>query len=94
MFGADKDRAKHVFAREFERVHLTELTPMPGAGALLARLAASGRPLAIVSNKYGHLVRSEVAALGWQQYFSSVIGADEAGRDKPAPDVLLMALGN
>ncbi len=43
MFGPDKDRARHVFAREFERVHLAELTPMPGAGALLARLAASGR---------------------------------------------------
>ena len=48
--------------------------------------------LALVSNKQGALVRREVAQLGWSGYFTGVVGAGDAARDKPAREAVDLAL--
>jgi phosphoglycolate phosphatase len=92
LFGERWQEAREVFFRTFDAVHLERLRPKPGAGTLLEALAARGLYLAVVSNKTGSALRKEVAHLGWQQFFSQVVGATDAPRDKPAPDPVTLAL--
>jgi len=59
IFGADWDKAREVFYREFSASHLKHLKPKPGAGETLARLAAGGFFLGVVSNKTGQFLRAK-----------------------------------
>jgi len=92
LFGARAAEATEVFYTAFRRNHLRDVRPLPGAEALLRRLSGAQIPLGIVSNKKGDLLRAEVAALGWGLYFTGVVGADDAARDKPAADAVTLAL--
>lgn len=47
---------------------------------------------AIVSNKKGDSLREEVEQLSLSPYFSKIIGATDAPRDKPFPDPVHLAL--
>ena len=47
---------------------------------------------AIVSNKQGDSLREEVSHLSLSSYFSKIIGATDAPRDKPFPDPVQWAL--
>lgn len=91
-FGDRAGEAAELFYAEFERSHLERLRPTPGAGAMLAALAAEGFDLAVVSNKQGRYLRREAAALGWTGYFRRLVGASDALRDKPAPEAVTLAL--
>lgn len=92
LFGDRWETARDVFYAAFARRHLTALTVLPGADALVAGLAAQGIPLGVVSNKSGDFLRKEVAHLGWDGHFGAVVGAGDAVRDKPAPEAGAMAL--
>lgn len=92
MFGDRWEEARDVFYTAFEAVHLQELAAAPGAATVLKRLAADGVPQAVVSNKQGRFLRKETAHLGWEAYFSNLVGAGDAARDKPAPEPVAMAL--
>lgn len=63
--------------------------PRPGAEALLARLAAAGTPLALVSSSYRVLVDA-VLAHGFGPFAVTVAG-DEVARGKPDPQPYLVA---
>lgn len=92
LFGDRWEDAGRVFYQRFAERHLENLTPLAGAETLLAELQTGGIYLAVVSNKRGDYLRAEVEALRWSQYFARVVGAQDASRDKPAPDPVLMAL--
>ncbi len=92
MFGERWEEARDVYHRSFAAIHLERLTPLPGAEELLEGLAEQGIPLAVVSNKTGHFLRSEAERLGWSRFFLSLVGAADAARDKPAPDPVFLAL--
>jgi phosphoglycolate phosphatase len=92
LFGARAQEAAEIFYATFERDHLESLTPLPGAAALLRALAQAGYDLAVVSNKRGRLLRAEAAALGWDRHLRRLVGANDADRDKPAPEVVDLAL--
>ncbi len=93
LFGARAAEATEVFYRTYEADHLKQLRPLPGAEAMLSELAAAGGALlGVVSNKRGRLLRLEAAALGWDRYLGPLVGAADAARDKPAPDVVDFAL--
>jgi phosphoglycolate phosphatase len=83
LFGARWEEAASVFYAAFERSHIENLAPMPGAKRLLQQAAALIPLLGVVSNKTGRLLRKETAHLGWDDYFAAVIGAGDASRDKP-----------
>lgn len=89
LFGDRADEATAVFYRTYEADHLAKLRALPGAEAMLAALAETGDLLlGVVSNKRGTLLRLETAALGWDRYFARIVGANDALRDKPAPEVV------
>lgn len=92
LFGDRWQEARAIYLARFEAIHLETLTPLAGAADLLAFLRDHGIYCAIVSNKTGRLLRREVAALGWEDHFSAVIGAGDAVRDKPDPAPVGLAL--
>ncbi len=92
LFGDRWEEAGEFFLRAFAEVHLDRLTPLVGAETLLTTLQSLAIPAAVVSNKTGALLRDEVEHLGWQGFFSRVIGALDAAQDKPAIDPVLAAL--
>jgi phosphoglycolate phosphatase len=92
LFGKRAGEAERIFYETFFRIHLERLTPLPGAGELLARASATGCYVAVVSNKVGKNLRAEVAHLGWDRWIKRAVGARDAARDKPAPDPIFMAL--
>jgi phosphoglycolate phosphatase len=85
-FGAEWEKAREIFYAAFEAVHLQTLTIMPGAAELLAWLQEKNQPMAIISNKSSKNLQREVDALQWRHYFSCVIGAGDAAKDKPNAD--------
>lgn len=92
LFGDRWEEARDVFYAEFEAIHIEHLKPLPGAGAMLARLAELGLTLGVVSNKNGRFLRQEAAYLGWDKWFHRLVGATDAARDKPAPEPVALTL--
>jgi phosphoglycolate phosphatase len=92
IFGERWQEAQRVYLDCFQSIHLERLTPLPGRADLLARLAGDGVYLAVVSNKTGAILRREVERLGWSAWFGAIVGAGDAAFDKPACDVVEMAL--
>ena len=93
MFGARWQEAEKIFYDAFGRVHLDQLTPLPGAAELLRELSDSGIYLGVVSNKRGHYLRLEAERLGWDRHFRQLAGAGDAARDKPCREHVDHALG-
>jgi phosphoglycolate phosphatase len=93
MFGERWLDAEKTFYGAFGRMHLEQLTPLPGAGDLLRELAAAGTYLGVVSNKRGHFLRLEAERLGWDRHFRQLAGAGDAVRDKPCREHVDHALG-
>ena len=92
MFGARWEEACAIFYRRFDAIHLERLAVCEGAEALIAALAERGVHLSVVSNKMGKNLRREAGHLGWERYFSRLVGASDATRDKPATEPVDLAL--
>lgn len=92
IYGDRWEQAREVYYRAFEQVHLEMLTELPGAGDFLAAAAKAGLYLGVVSNKTGKYLRQEAAHMGWDKHFKRLIGAQDAPRDKPEIDPVLMAM--
>lgn len=94
IFGVAWEEAGHLYQQNFRAIHLEKLTPLPQARALLNALASlKDRPfIGVVSNKTNVNLHKEVAKLEWARFFDVVIGAQDAARDKPAADPVLLAL--
>lgn len=92
IFGADWERARDIFYEGVRARHLEVLRPMPGVEAMLPALAAAARPLGVVSNKQGPLLRREAEHLGWSPRFGAVVGAGDAEADKPSAAPILLCL--
>ncbi len=85
-FGDAWMQARDVFYRVFSEEHIAHLRIKPGAPELLAAITHVGIPVAVNSNKSSDFLRQEVAHLGWDSYFSVLVGAGDVPRGKPAPD--------
>lgn len=92
MFGDAWEQARDIFYDTFRRDHLAHVAPMPGVAEMLD--ASAAWPLGVVSNKAGRYLRIEVAHLGWDPHFRTVVGAGDAAADKPDPAPILLALAN
>lgn len=92
-YGDRWQEAEKIFYDFIGAHHLSRLSTMGGASALLSGMHAMGVPMAVVSNKRGALLRAEVAHLGWGHFFHAVFGPDDAGSaGKPDPAGVLSAL--
>lgn len=65
----------------------------PGVKEGLAALAATGMPMAIVTNKPTPFVKPLLASLGIADHFSLIIGGDDVLAKKPHPAPLFLVLG-
>lgn len=65
---------------------------LPGAAATLERIGTSDLGQGLVSSGEGERVRGELEAFGIARFFAAVVCAGEAGRKKPHPDPLYLAL--
>jgi phosphoglycolate phosphatase len=92
MFGARWEEARQLYLDAFRASHIERLTVLPGVAELLDQLVAEGLYLAVVSNKTGSLLRLEAAHLGWERYFTRIVGAGDASADKPDAAPVLLAL--
>ncbi len=92
LFGDDWESAMEVFYCRYYEIHTDELKIIAGARELIELLASRSIILSVVSNKRGDVLRTEVAHLGWTDYFSALVGANDAPRDKPARDPVDLAL--
>ncbi len=94
LFGEGWQKAGQLYQDRYKARHLEMLEALPGAVELLTLAVEHGIPTLVVSNKKGHTLRAEVKHLGWDKYFSSVVGSDDAARDKPHPDPVHLALSH
>ena len=92
LFGDRWTEARDAYLAYFAAHHIAYLTPLPGAEALVRAFAARGVYLGVVSNKTGRFLRAEAEALGWAPLFGALVGAGDAGADKPDLAPVLMAL--
>ncbi|MDA1089372.1 MAG: HAD family hydrolase [Proteobacteria bacterium] len=92
LFGDQWRQAGDVFYERYAAIHVKQLQPLPGAEEMLKSLVDAGIHLGVVSNKKGDFLRQESKHLGWDQYFGVLVGALDAENDKPAPDVVDLAL--
>jgi phosphoglycolate phosphatase len=92
LFGDKWEEAREFFYKNFNQFHLEELKTMPDALPLLDFLAKQNIKLGVVSNKKTSILNKEIDFLNWSDFFSVVIGAGDAEKDKPAPDPIFLAL--
>ena len=92
IYGDRWEEARAHYYRAFEAFHLETLIPLAGAEDLLRAVADAGVVMGVVSNKTGRYLRQESSHLGWDGYFAKLVGAQDAPRDKPAPDPIHLAL--
>lgn len=76
--------AEKLFYNYMDTAHLHTLKPFEKAQTTLEYLKKKGVYVAVVSNKLGTSLRKEVTHLGWDAYFSLVIGSRDTPYDKPS----------
>jgi phosphoglycolate phosphatase len=92
LFGDQWEKAGDIYINAYRSLHLEHLKPLAGAEELLQWLKAEGIYSAVVSNKRGDTLRTEVAHLGWNPYFNKLVGSTDAAKDKPDPAPVHLAL--
>ncbi len=80
-----------VYRAHNEPLH-TEIELFPGIADVLLELKDEGRQIGLVSAKRRSTVELAFAATAVGHLFDVVVGGDEAVNQKPAPDLLLLAL--
>ncbi|MCX5399866.1 HAD-IA family hydrolase [Streptomyces sp. NBC_00102] len=80
------------FVRESYRLE-GEVPLFPGVRDLLRELNRRGVELAVATGKSGERARSLLRRLNALHHFAHVIGSDEVAHAKPAPDIVLRAMG-
>jgi phosphoglycolate phosphatase len=89
---ADFAAHREAFLRYY-RAHLTERSkPFAGIPELLSSLERSGRRWGVVTNKPSFLTDPLMQELGLDSRAACMVSADQAGKPKPAPDSLELAL--
>lgn len=89
---ACEERAFAAFQAHYQDHAADHTAPYPGIPGLLGRLRAAGLPLAVVSNKSDEVVR-DLVTQHFPGCFQVVVGEREGVRRKPAPDSLLVVMG-
>lgn len=92
MFGDRWEEAATLYQTQYRSLHLENLEPLPGALDTLEYLLGTDAFIGVVSNKKGPTLREEIAHLEWADYFDSMVGAQDAERDKPDPAPVALAL--
>lgn len=94
VFGEDKaTEAKSIFYDFIDRNHLVYLKAFDGAEEILEYCRNNNIYCHILTNKNRRYLDSEIRQLGWEKYFSRILGANERKYDKPHPDICMDLFG-
>lgn len=92
IFGDRAEEAGELYIQAYRTYQFAQLTPLPGALAMLEVLRGMPVKTGVVSNKRSEFLHKEIAHLGWERYFDVVVGAGDAAHDKPDAAPALLAL--
>lgn len=92
IFEGKAYEAEQIFYQYVRSTPPEAIRPLPGAEKLLRYLFKKNAYVGIVSNKVGEILRQEVSYLGWEKYFSKVVGSRDTEADKPSPAPVFEAL--
>lgn len=94
-FGDEWEKAYDIYYRGFDEIRRQrDIRVLAGSADLLQWLKQKTIPAFVVSNKRGDYLRIEAERLKWNDYFVSIVGAQDAARDKPAREHVDHALQN
>jgi len=90
---SDAQAANAAFEAAYDRrIQRGEISEMPGAAEMIAKLRAAGVRVALLTG-FSAMTRDRlVAALGWQDIADLLVCPEEAGRGRPYPDMVLTAV--
>ena len=93
---ADEDTAQEI-NREFERAYREliddgKCEAIPGAEETIRALKARGLKIAFTTGFAPSTAKAILKALGWQDLADVVLTPEDAGRGRPAPDLVLMSV--
>lgn len=93
---ADEDTAQQI-NREFERAYRELIDEgscqaIPGAEATIRALVARGLKIAFTTGFAPTTARAILRALGWTELADVLLTPEDAGRGRPAPDLVLMSV--
>jgi HAD superfamily hydrolase (TIGR01509 family) len=88
--GLDVARMKQEKDRWFRQILEKDARLLPGVESVLRSLSA-GRPMAIATGSSREAAKAVLGRFGLTTCFQRVIGREDYGRDKPAPDAFLRA---
>jgi phosphoglycolate phosphatase len=91
LFGENWHKAAEIYQAQYRARHLKSLNALPRAAEVLAQVKNKRLFSVVVSNKKGPNLRQEVKHLGWSGFFDTIVGADDAPRDKPHADPVHLA---
>ena len=91
FYGLDCEHALEVFRPIWGHLSVTELTPMPGARALLTRFKNEGVRMVLVTSADPVHARNGVEALQVPGAFERLIDSDAVSQLKPSPEPYLKA---
>ena len=83
LFGDRWKEAAGFFLTQIRRSHLESINVLDYVPEMLQRFHQEGIYLGVVSNKNGQILREEAEYLKWNKWFSNIVGAGDAVRDKP-----------
>ncbi len=92
IFGEEWERYGAMYQAAYRNRQKEGIQPLLNAEALVEYLATLPIFVGIVSNKKGEPLRLEAANLGWTKHFKVLVGADDAAKDKPHREPVLLAL--
>jgi phosphoglycolate phosphatase len=93
---ADEDTAQEI-NREFERAYREliddgQCEAIPGAEETIRALKARGLKIAFTTGFAPTTAKAILKALGWKELADVVLTPEDAGRGRPAPDLVLMSV--
>ncbi|MFO0388819.1 MAG: HAD family hydrolase [Alphaproteobacteria bacterium] len=91
VFGENWQAAGDIYQKQYKSTHLDKLQALSRAEEVLSRIRDLALFCTVVSNKKGGTLRQEIEKLGWGDYFDSIVGSDDAARDKPHADPVQLA---
>ena len=91
FYGLDYTETLEIFRPRWTRLSATELTPMPGARALLMRLKSDGVRMALVTSADPVHTQNALKALDVPRAFACVVDAEMVSLLKPSPEPYLKA---
>ena len=83
LFGERWKEAADIYLSKVKYNHLETISVQEYVPEMLKHFYKEGVYLGIVSNKNGTLLREEVDFLKWKKWFSNIVGANDAVKDKP-----------